>query len=233
MAFNSTVLDAPDTAVRRIMLKRSMGQPITTKEMNRLATRASVEAETNRAGGAVRMPITPRTLSPEEQGAADRQYNDAYAGGRNGAPVRRAPAATPPAQAPTNPAATAPTPPATSAARPGGIDVRSYVGSRYAGNNNPMGITPATPATPPSVQRAPTLIAGRFNGANVNPTAPDPTVADQTSPPPAKMPSTVLPASNTPQAPGTVRKMTPEQIEAERKKRLSAATRAPLALPTE
>jgi hypothetical protein len=61
--FNSPALDSPDAAVRRIMLKRENGQRLSPAELDRLATRMSVEQETGRVGGTVRQPITPRRLA--------------------------------------------------------------------------------------------------------------------------------------------------------------------------
>jgi hypothetical protein len=79
--FNSPILDSPDMAVRRIMLKRENGQRLTPAELDRAATRMSVEQETNRVGGTVRQPITPRRVSPFEKGAQARAADEGYAAG--------------------------------------------------------------------------------------------------------------------------------------------------------
>lgn len=77
-------LDAPDLEVRRIMQKRQDGQALNRQEGNRLASRMSVEQETNRAGGVVKQPVTPRRLTPRQMGQRAREDDDAYAGGYTG-----------------------------------------------------------------------------------------------------------------------------------------------------
>jgi hypothetical protein len=199
MAFNSTTLDAPDTAVRRIMLKRSMGQPLTNKEFDRLATRMSVEAETNRSGGTVKNAITPRRLSPAEQGAQDRQYNDAYAGGRDG-PVQRAPQ-TPAAKPPTAPVAQAPATPPAAVARvaPAGqmAPPTAQSGPAMLGKfPQPGAVARTAPAAPAPAARPVPSMRGRYNGVNVDPTATDPTEPVPASP--AAPADATLPAEVTP-----------------------------------
>lgn len=111
-------LDAPDQTVRRALLKREMGQPLSSKELNRVANRMSVEAETGRTGGVVRSPITPRRISPFDAGRQMRAEDDQFAAGYQGSqPGAAAPSANAGQVAPT---AKAPAPAMGAAPAPAG-----------------------------------------------------------------------------------------------------------------
>lgn len=68
-------LDAPDHSTRMIQLKRAQDKPMNHRDLGRLATRMSVEEETQRAGGTVQKML-PREQDP---GAA---YQKGYEGTR-------------------------------------------------------------------------------------------------------------------------------------------------------
>lgn len=52
-AFSSSTLSAPDSGVRKIMLKASMGQALTDRELKRLAARQRAEEQTVGSGGQI------------------------------------------------------------------------------------------------------------------------------------------------------------------------------------
>lgn len=141
-AFDTPVLDRPDSAIRRAMQKREDGVRLTRKEEQRLANRASVEQQTERDGGLVQQSITPRRLTPYQQGQKDTNDDGAYAAGREG---RSDPAASPVQRASGRTASEQ-----TSAMRAGGagIDVRGYVGSMWAPQNSPFGARAIPPGAP-------------------------------------------------------------------------------------
>ena len=142
----SNLLDAPDLNVRRIMQRRADGAPISDRDYKRLGQRQIAEEAVMRTGGAVNRSINPRAKTPFEQGTADRAYNDAYAAGR--APGTPFAPALPVAASASKPSATLATP--SPAATP----------------------LPASTAPAPTAAASPvTRIAGRYNGANLDPTA--------------------------------------------------------------
>lgn len=164
--FNSETLDAPDLAVRRIMLKRENGQRLSPAELDRLATRMSVEGEITRRGGTVKNAITPRRLTPFQIGQQDREADAGYAAGFEGRtpgtqanPAARAlTGGSAPATAGANAGAdsanedeSAPVAPvrraapiASSTGRPKGVDVNSYSGSMFS---EPGSYTAAKPVS--------------------------------------------------------------------------------------
>lgn len=173
MAGSTTTLDAPDLAVRRIMQKRADGQRLTASELARLGARQSAEQEVSRTGGMVKQGITPRRLSPFEQGQADRQSQESYAAGFEGRTPGQAPSRT--ISGASAPAANQPTPSkillpgdepdgpgpdesdayletnksALKRAGFGGTNVNSYRGSIYAKPGSYSAAQPLSPADNP------------------------------------------------------------------------------------
>ena len=143
MAGSTQRLDAPDLNVRRIMQKRADGAPLTERDYKRLGQRQSAEEAVMRTGGAVNRSINPRAKTPFEQGAADRAYNDAYAAGRS------------------------PFAPAAPRAVP--IAAKAPAGTTPANLATPA--PSATPAAAPATPSPVTRVSGRYNGANLDPSA--------------------------------------------------------------
>lgn len=165
MAGSTTTLDAPDLAVRRIMQKRADGQRLTASELARLGARQSAEQEVSRIGGVVKQGITPRRLSPFEQGQADRQSQEGYAAGFEGrapgqTPSRTISGASTPAVNQPGDEPDGPGPDESDAyleanksalkrAGMGGVNVNSYRGSMYAKPGNYSSAQPLSPADNP------------------------------------------------------------------------------------
>jgi hypothetical protein len=146
MAGSTTILDAPDSAVRRIRQKRADGMQLSSREYTRLGTREAVEQETARIGGIVRDPVTSTPETPFEYGKRRKKAEEEYKAGYNGAtPGTPAAANISGASAPPSAGAQPEAPQAVRRAPPsaaGPIDVRSYTGSMWAPPGSPMAAKP-------------------------------------------------------------------------------------------
>lgn len=265
--FNSSILDAPDTAVRRILMKREAGQPLNSSEQRRLAERMNAEQETQRAGGTVKQSIVPRRLSPFEEGERQRQADDDFSAGYEGRqkPGTQAPAPGMPPTAPTG----MPASEATTAMRSQGpVNVGAYKGSMWAPQGSYAAARPITDSMAVREQASDSVLRKRF-GAPPNdqdgmaPAAPNrENVADAAlrrrfGPPPNERsvvdvasetpvrrapmvpPPTRAPAPATAPEPstggviastgpaGNVRRLSPQEIEAARRKGKQTPIRLP------
>ena len=150
------VMDAPDPQVREAYRLFSSGQPITRAQQLRLKNRVDVENENRRTGGN-QLGALPRATSIADaaaQGAAS------VAGGNpNGSLAPRTPVARAPQSGVTG---TAP--------GHGGIDVRSYAGSRYGGDT---ALVPGYQPHETNEQAADNVLNGRAGIAYGSPAAPN------------------------------------------------------------
>lgn len=157
----NAILDAPDTAVRRILMKRDSGQRLTESEERRLADRMNAERETQRTGGVVQQSVVPRRLTAFEKGQRERQEDEDFSAGYEGRsqPGAEAPAPGMPPSAPRGMS----TSDATTAMRAQGpVNVGAYKGSMWAPQGSYAAARPMTDSLNAREQTSDRVLRRRF-----------------------------------------------------------------------